>query len=187
MADYTNLVHGPGTVYINTTVAAALPADTTAKGGSWGGTWVELGYTGGVSLAISDERTHIEVDQSTADVKSFVTKQEASVTVSMKEATMANLKYALGLGTLSTTGSTEVLQVGDNPILTEYSIGIEGQSPNTSAAFRRAQIYRVVGEPSIEHVFSRSEETIIQATWRMLLHTSGTAGNNLWQIRDYIA
>lgn len=185
MADYTNLVHGPGVVYINTTVAAALPADGIAKGGSWGGTWEELGITGGVSLSISDERAHIEGDQSTVEYKSFVTKQTAMVVVQMKEATIANLKYALGYGTLSTSGSTEVLQVGDNPIVSEFSIGIEGQSPNVKAAFRRAQIYRVVGEPDIEHVFSRSEETIIQASWKMLLHTAGTAGNNLFQVRDY--
>jgi hypothetical protein len=139
-----------------------------------------------VSSSISAERHNVEVDQSTVEVRSFITKQGAKIEATLKEATLANLKYALGWGTLSTTGSTEVLTLGDNPATTEYSVGLEGQSPNTDAAFRRVQIYRCVPEPDIEMVMSRSEETLWKMSFKLLKYESGTAGNNLMQIRDYV-
>lgn len=187
MPSSNNIVLGAGTVWLHATIGSALPADTVAKGGAWGGSWVDLGYTGGVSASISDERHHVEVDQSTMEVRSFITKQAASVSVTLKEATLANLKYALGHGSLSTTGSTAVLTLGDNASLSEYSIGVEGQSPNASAAFRRVQLYRCVGEPDVELAFSREEEQMYTATFKALLHTSGSAGDNVMQIRDYTA
>lgn len=187
MATSDNIVLGAGEILLSTTLADSLPADTTAKGGSWGGSWVNLGYTGGVTSQISAERHNVEVDQSTVEVRSFITKQEVKIEAMLKEATLTNLKYALGWGTLSTTGSTQVLQLGDNPATTEYSVGLEGQSPNTSAAFRRVQIYRAVPEADVEMVMSRGEESIWKMTFKVLLYEAGSAGDDLMQIRDYIA
>jgi hypothetical protein len=186
MANSNNIVLGAGSILVSTTVADTMPADTVAKGGTWGSNWVNLGYTGGVTAKITAEHKEIEVDQSTIGVRAYATKQEVELEVMVKEATLANLKYALGWGTLSTTGSTQVLTVGDNPTVTEYSVGLEGQSPNANAEFRRVQVYRAIPQPDVEMVMSREEETIWKMTWRALLHTSGSSGNNILQIRDYI-
>lgn len=187
MATSNNVVLGHGLVYITTTIGTALPADTVAKGTAFGGTWVNVGYTKGVSAKINDERKRIDVDQSTVDVKEYISKNDASITVNMSEVTLANLKYALGQGTLSTTGSTEVLTLGDNPAISEFSIALEGQSPNTSAAFRRVQIYRATPAADVEIVMSREEETVYAVTFNALLYEAGSAGDNLMQVRDYIA
>lgn len=187
MASYSNIVLGAGNLWINATTGAALPADTVAKGGSFGGTWVDLGYTDGIQSNISIEVKDVEVDQSTMDVRSYITKQEVMIEAKLAEATLANLKYALGFGTLSTSGSTAVLQMGDNPALTEYSIAAEGQSPNLNAAFRRVNLYRVRPQADVEIVASRTDQTLWAVRFKALLYTSGSAGNNVAQIRDYTA
>lgn len=185
MPSANNIVLGYGKVYLSTTLAEALPADTVAKGGSWGGTWVDLGYTRGVQSGINYEQRDVEVDQSTMDVRSYITKQEVMIETTLVEATLQNLKYALGWGTLSTSGSTAVLQLADNPTSTEVSIGLEGQSPNAAAEFRRVQIYRCVPQSDIELIMSREEETLWKAKFKALLYTSGSSTNNVMQIRDY--
>lgn len=188
MPSYAQTIIGPGNILIATTLGLALPADTVAKDtfGSWTN-WTNLGYTQGVQANISYETKEIEVDQSTVAVRRYVTKQECRIEATLAEATLANLKYALGFGTLSTSGSTAVLTIGDNPTLTEYSIAMEGQSPNANAAFRRAQIYRVTPKSDIELVMSKEDQTLWKASFDALLYTSGSSGNNVMQLRDYTA
>lgn len=185
-ANYT--IIGAGNLLIAAAVGQALPADTVAKDtfGSWT-SWTNLGYTQGVQAKIGYDVKEVEVDQSTIGVRRYVTKQEVMIEATLAEATLANLKYALGFGSLSTSGSTAVLTIGDNPTLTEYSIAVEGQSPNAAAAFRRAQIYRVTPQSDIELVMAKDDQTLWKATFQALLYTSGAAGNNVMQIRDYTA
>lgn len=188
MSNYAYTIIGAGNLLIATSVAQALPADTVAKDtfGSWT-SWTHLGYTQGVQANIGAEFKEIEVDQSTVAVRRYLTKQTVEIEATLAEATLANLKYALGYGTLSTSGSTAVLQLGDNPSLTEYSLAMEGQSPNAAAAFRRAQIYRCTPTSDIELVMSREDQTLWKVKFSALLHTAGSSGNNLMQVRDYTA
>lgn len=176
---------GYGRAYIaayNSASVEALPADTTARDGSWGGNWVELGYTGGVQYSMSNEHRHVEVDQSTIEVRSFVTKQDLTVELTLKETTVENLKYALGFGTLSTSGSSGVLTIANNPTLTEYTLGIEGPSPSaTVSAAQRIRLNRVVPVSEPEQVFSREEETMVVVRFKALLDGASSIG----QVRQY--
>lgn len=176
---------GYGRAYIaayNSASVEALPADTVARDGSWGGNWVELGYTGGVQYSMSNEHRHVEVDQSTIEVRSFVTKQDLMAEITIKETTVENLKYALGFGTLSTSGSSGVLTIAHNPTLTEYTLGIEGPSAASSAtAAQRIRLNRVVPVSEPEVVFSREEETVVVVRFKVLLDGS----SNIGQIRQY--
>lgn len=180
-----NIALGYGRLYVaayDSASVEALPADTTAKDGSWGGNWVEVGFTSGITLKLSDERTHVGVDQSTVEVRSYVVSQSVELEATLMETTMANLKYLLGYGTLSTSGSTDVLEVATNPVLTEYTLGFELQAPNDETAPRRVQIPRVVGMPDVELAASREEATSYGATWRAL---DPPSGESLYVIRDY--
>lgn len=180
-----NIPLGYGRAYIaayNSASVEALPADTVARDGSWGGSWTELGYTGGVQYSMSNEHKHIEVDQSTIEVRSFVTKQDLMVEITIKETTVENLKYALGFGSLSTSGSSGVLTIASNPTLTEYTLGIEGPSPSSNAtAAQRIRINRVVPVSEPEVVFSRDEETVCVVKFKALLDGSA----NIGQVRQY--
>ena len=160
----------------------ALPADTVARDGSWGGNWVDLGATGGITWKSSQEHRHVEIDQSTIEVKSGVTKQDFQFEITFKETSVENLKYVLGFGTLSTSGSSGVLEIIHNPVLTEYTVGIEGPSVDDSpTAAQRIKIYRCVPISEPELTFSREEESTVTVMFKALLH--GT--DNIVQIRQY--
>lgn len=182
--DADRIALGYGRAYIAPYVSSsveALPADNVARDGSWGGNWVGLGYTGGIQYTVSNEHKHVEVDQSTIEVRSFVTKQDVSIELTLKEASVENIKYALGFGTLSTSGSSGVLTITNNPTKTEYTLGIEGPSPDDSAtAAQRIIFYRVVPVSEPEQVFSRDEETIVVVQFKALLHSS-----SIYQVRQY--
>lgn len=185
MANANNIGLGYGRAYIaayNSASVEALPADTVLRDGSWGGNWTELGYTGGVQYNMANEHRHVEVDQSTIEVRSFVTKQDVTIELTLKETTVENLKYALGFGTLSTSGSSGVLTIAHNPLLTEYTIGIEGPSPVADAtAAQRIRFNRVVPVSEPEQVFSREEETMVVVRFKALLDGAASIG----EIRQY--
>jgi hypothetical protein len=182
--DADRIALGYGRAYIaayNSSSVEALPSDSTARDGSWGGNWVDLGYTAGVQYSVSNELRHVEVDQSTVEVLSRVVKQEVTIEITLKQASVENIKYALGFGTLSTSGSSGVLAIAHNPTLTEYTLGIEGPSPDEdTTAAQRIQFYRVVPTSEPEQVFSREEETDVTVSFRALLHSG-----SVYQIRQY--
>lgn len=182
--DADRIALGYGRAYIaayNSSSVEALPSDSTARDGSWGGTWVDLGYTSGVQYNVANEHRHVEVDQSTIEVMSRVVKQDVTIELTLKQASVENLKYALGFGTLSTSGSSGVLSVGNNPTLTEYTLGLEGPSPDEDpTAAQRIVFYRVVPTSEPEQVFTREEETVVAVRFKALLHSS-----SIYQVRQY--
>jgi hypothetical protein len=183
--DADKIAIGYGRAYIaaySSGSPASLPADTVARDGSWGGSWVDLGYTAGIQYNVSNEHRHVEVDQSTIEVMSRVTKQDVTIELTLKETTVDNLKYALGFGTLATSGSSGVLSVGNNPTLSEYSLGLEGPSPDEDpTAAQRIVFYRVVPTSEPELMFSREEETVVAVRFKALLH----GGSSIYQVRQY--
>jgi hypothetical protein len=185
MTDTDRIALGYGRAYIaaySSGSPAALPADTVARDGSWGGSWASLGFTGGVQYAVSNEHRHVEVDQSTIEVMSRVTKQEVTIELTLKQASVENLRYALGFGTLATSGSTGVLSVGNNPTLTEYTLGLEGPSADDNpTSAQRIVFYRVVPTSEPEQVFSKDEETVVVVRFKALLHGTGS----IYQVRQY--
>jgi len=184
--DSDRIALGYGKAYIAAYSASspeALPSDSTARDGSWGGTWVDLGFTGGVQFSVSNEHRHVEVDQSTIEVMSRVAKQEVMIELTLKQASVENIKYALGFGTLATSGSTGVLSIGNNPTLTEYTLGLEGPSPDEDpTAAQRITFLRVVPVSEPELAFSREEETVVAVKFRALLHV---ATSQIFQVRQY--
>jgi hypothetical protein len=97
---------GPVLVYV-APASTAAPANTVAKGTTWGGSWVEVGFTKGGAVLKTDVTKYESVmDQYNAPVKDFITEQHATMTFAVGEATLTQIKQATGFGTV-TTGSTE--------------------------------------------------------------------------------
>jgi hypothetical protein len=182
--DADRIALGYGRAYIAAYDSAdveALPSDETARDGSWGGAWVDLGYTAGIQYSVNNEHRFVDVDQSTVEVMARVSKQEVTIDLTLKQASVENLKYALGFGTLATSGSSGVLSVAHNPTLSEYTLGLEGPSPDEDpTAAQRILFYRVVPISEPEQVFSRDEETVVAVRFKVLLHST-----SLYQIRQY--
>ena len=117
----TNITLGAGRVYLVPYDSAALedlPSALNARNAAWGGDWIDLGYTKSATFKYSEERKIVEAQQTTLGVRAFTTKQECELEVELLETTLSNLKYILGHGSLSTSGSTQVLTLSANPSIT---------------------------------------------------------------------
>jgi len=181
---------GPVMVYVGPASTAA-PANTITKGTAWGGSWVEVGLTkGGALLKTDTEKYEVMVDQYNAAVKDFITKQEASITFAASEATLTNLKQALGYGTI-TSGSTEsTLGVGAvDGIPTNYAVGFECYAPGaTSSAswYRRVIIWNGSVQGGIEMKAEKGEEMVMQYEVKALVDTSQSAAERLFKVIDRV-
>ena len=181
---------GPCKVYIGTSGTTA-PANTVAKGSDWAGAWVEVGFTsGGVVLKASTEHFEKTVDQYNAPVADFIIGQAGEVTFGADEATLTNLKQALGYGTV-TSGSTEsTLGVGAaDGIPTYYAVGFECYAPGASSSaawYRRAIVWKALPKSELELSAKKDESQLVQYTMRATVDTAQTASERLWKIIDRV-
>lgn len=181
---------GPVMVYVATESEAA-PANTVAKGSAWAGNWVEVGFTAeGVEVEVQTEKYAVEVDQYNAPIKDFLTKQEVSFKFKAAEATLTNLKQALGYGTV-TSGSTEsTLGVGAaDGIPTVYSVGFEAYAPGASSSnswYRRLIIWRGSMQQmgTLEH--KKDGMVTVEYSVRALVDTSQSASERLFKVIDRV-
>lgn len=184
------VIAGPVLVYV-ATAGEAAPAASIAKGTAWGGNWVEVGFTsGGVELQVETEKFAVETDQYNAPVKDFITKQEATFKFQALEATLTNLKQAMGYGTI-TSGSTEsTLGVSaQDGIPTAYAFGFEGFAPGaTSSAsyYRRIIIWN--GSPQQPGALSHTKDGVVTVEYnvRALAYPSATASERLFKVIDRV-
>ncbi len=138
----TNFAEGPAYVLIGKSAydvsPDVLPTDATAlisAGGSWGGTWYNLGFTtdAGINIAgLSPATTPQMVAQQRG--AAAVAKGSSSQTISftMLEFSALNLQYIIGQGTISSTSSHDDFTLTDDPIK-YYALGIEAFGPNAKA------------------------------------------------------
>lgn len=137
-----NIVEGPMFALLGQSALSitpdVLPADATpfiSAGGSWGGTWVNLGFldeTGATHGGLAPASNPVNTSQQRGSVT--IVKGIAAQTVSfnMYEVTAQNLQRALGSGTITSTGTADDLQMTDDPV-TYYALGIEAFGPNGKA------------------------------------------------------
>jgi hypothetical protein len=184
------VIPGPVIVYV-APASTAAPANTVAKGTTWGGSWVDVGATmDGCTLTVSTEKFEVMVDQYNAPVKDFITAQNAEMKFTAGEATLTNLKQALGYGTV-TSGSTEsTLGVGAvDGIGTNYSFGFECYAPGaTSSAswYRRIIIWN--GSPrEVGDIEGKKDGVMgVQYSVKAIVDTSQTATERLYKVIDRV-
>lgn len=164
------------------------PTFAVAKGTAWTGPWVRLGATPDGSKATikhSFENRMVKSNDFTANLKAFRTSDTVGVTVPLLEATLANLKYAQGAGTL-TVGSTETtLDFGaQGGNLAPFAIGLEGfgtGTDDTTVKYRRYFIWAAVPSDGADQELGK-EETVLNMTYDTLVDTTKAVGKELYQI-----
>jgi len=185
---------GPCKVYIAPYSSSALetaPANTVAYGTAWGGGWVEVGYTkGGVVLKPESEQYTVEMDQVNAPLTDFITKQMATVSFAAGEATLTNIKQALGYGTL-TSGSTEsTLGVSaTDGISTYYTVGFEQYGPgatSSSAKYRRIIVWKALPKTEQELKADKNEEQLTAYSFEARYEAQAAATERLYKIIDRV-
>ena len=173
----TNVALGAGRVYIapySSGSLEALPTVTNARGTAWGGNWIELGHTKSAMLKYSDERKIVKSQQSTLGLRAFVVNQECQLEVELLETTLTNLKYILGFGSLSTSGSSQVLTLSANPAISEYTLGLEFMAPASDVTYAgHVRLSRCIGTPDFEFSPSIEDENVYKGTWAALDHATG--------------
>jgi hypothetical protein len=152
---------------------------------------VEVGYTkGGVVLSAETEKYQVEMDQVNAPVKDFIVKQNGKCTFAAGEATLTNLKQALGYGTV-TSGSTESTfgVSGADGIPTYYAVGFECYAPGASSSaawYRRVIVWRGSPAGTVELKADKGEEMVVQHEFNALYDASQTSTERLWKVIDRV-
>lgn len=140
--DPRNIVEGAVRVFVGAsaldTTPDVLPADTVAFGGSWTGTWRELGFTteDGVTFGgLTADRTPVNTGQQRSAVAHLQGNVAETVSFTLLEATLENIKATAGRGVITTvapgvgTYGHDELELKDQPVA-YISVGIEGFGPN---------------------------------------------------------
>jgi hypothetical protein len=183
---------GPCKVFMAAYSSSALeaaPAASVAKGSDWAGGWTEVGYTkGGVVLKPEVEHLAVEVDQVNAPVTDFITAQRASVTFAAAEATLTNIKQALGFGTV-TAGSTEsTLGVSaTDGFPTYYTVGFEQYAPGADSGdnwYRRVIVWKALPKGELELKADKGEEQLIAFTLEARYEAQATSTERLFKVID---
>lgn len=136
-----------------------IPDETTvAYAGTWGGNWVKLGYTKEpLSMLYEFDEAELMVEQMLGPVKRRKINEHATLETVLSEATALNLAYVTG-GVAADVTSTaagasqkafESLNVGNDPVLTEWAVGFEGVHYDATGV---AQPVRVFMDPATINV-----------------------------------
>lgn len=185
---------GPCRVFIapySSSSLEAAPANSVAYGDAWGGNWVEVGYTkGGAVLKPETEHLTVEMDQVNAPLADYITAQRAMVSFACGEATLTNIKQALGYGTI-TSGSTEsTLGVSaTDGIPTYYTIGFEQYAPGataSSARYRRLVVWKALPKTELELKADKAEEQVVAYSFEARYESQATATERLFKIIDRV-
>lgn len=162
----TNLILGPGTLYIGT-FGATEPLDSAVNTTPAVSAWTDLGATdGGVKLTIDQKFTELTVDQIVDSLGRRLTQREIMVDTNLAEPTLANLQTAMNGGT-SATGSgfasLDPLNVTSATQPTYIAVLLDGYAP---AGFRRRIIIRkALNTSSIQSAYAKDKETYIPVTF----------------------
>lgn len=103
--DVTSVLMGPCDMYVGT-FGATEPVSSDWTTAIDTGIWVPAGATsGGIKLSVAIDTKTLEVDQVPEEVGVRVTGRKLAVETEMAESTLANLKFLMNGGTLTTSGA----------------------------------------------------------------------------------
>lgn len=185
MLDPTNFAEGPVFILMGKSALDVspdvLPADTVPfiiAGGSWGGTWVNLGFTdesGIVHGGLAPDMNPQNVSQQRGAASIIRGNSSQTVAAMLLEFTAANFKAALGGGTLTSTATSDRVELTDSGQVEFVAIGVEGFGPKGKPL---RIVYPIVA-PSISDSITQAigSNAVIPATWT---RSGGPDGNPVW-------
>lgn len=112
--------------------ANAIPANTVAWDGTWGGSWTDAGYTsGGLHFNAEVTRSPVEVDQELDPILLIATARTATMNTMLSEFDVDNIVSATGQGSVATLAATtaargyEEWSMGSTVSDSTYAIGFD--------------------------------------------------------------
>ena len=177
-------------------IGEALPnPNSVAYGGTWGGNWVDIGYTlTPITVGYSQDLFKLEVEQITLPVKGLVTMEEVTIETTLAEITAANLTLAFGGSVATTAAGTgqvalEQLTSGGSSSISYYAWGLEGlyiDSSNNQLPVR-ILIYRGSATLNGSLTFSKKAAVGIPLTINAWADTTKAVGAQLWAFQKTTA
>lgn len=133
-----NIIKSAATVWFAPDGESLPSADTIAAGAAWGGNWAQMGYTKApVAVKYEFEEQDIEVEEFLAPVDRYKIKETIMIETTLAEIIADYLKLGAG-GTVTTVAASssvvgkDVLEGGNDAILTKYTFGFESTWKNSS-------------------------------------------------------
>lgn len=166
----TNLALGPGTLYTGV-FGAVEPLDTAVATTPDATAWPDVGGTkDGVSIAINQEFTELDVDQIVDVVGRRMTKRDLTMQTNMAEVTLENLVTANNGGTIAIggTGATAFKSyVPSNDTSATQpvykALVMDAFGPNSKR--RRLLVRRVLSTSNLEFAYKENEQTVYTTTF----------------------
>ena len=165
--------------------ANSFPANTIAWGTTWGGAWVDLGYTrDGLRFRMSVQRQLINVDQVVDPVLRIPTGRDVSMETRLAQITARNLSDATGQGTVVTTGNQEDYIVAGTITDQYVTVGFDVRNPGDLLPIRIVG-WRGLVQADVELAFNVTEAATIQFNVGLLPDTTAVP-TRVAQFRDVI-
>lgn len=165
----TNLVQGPGAVYIGA-FGATEPADTAVNTTPPSSSWTDLGGTqDGIELAVNQEYKALEVDQVVDVPGRRLVSRDMTVKTNLAEPTLENLVYVLNDGT-SASGSGyksfEPIYASSATQPTYRALIVDGYAPGGDLT-RRAILRKALSTDNAVTSYKKADQTFFTVTWSM--------------------
>lgn len=166
----TNLIQGPGTLYIGA-FGAVEPLDTAVSSPPSSEAWTDVGgTTDGVQLSIMQEFAELAVDQIVDVPGRRLTRRDFSLTTNMAEPTLENLAIAMNAGSVSTGGSGATgykkLEPTSDTSATQptYKAAIcDGYAPEQRR--RRIIVRKVLSTNNVDFAYQKDNQTVFTVTF----------------------
>lgn len=195
MGDRTNLLIGPGELYISPKGTAGPNEENNIL--VWPSPWVNLGFTdGGSEMEYEPTVTKHFVDQLKAPAKFSLDEENFTVRAPLAEATLGNLRYAISASKFTTVAAAsgitgkDILTIGGGELV-EYSLGFEGESPESQAdgtqGWRLILVHIVISMAGIGHSYKKGEKTLFPVEWVGLADDTKPVGDRLIRFVDWTA
>lgn len=191
MADVTKIaIPGPVKIYHAPYSASALetaPADTVNYGVAWGATWVDLGYTeGGAMFKASSSGYNVVPDQVNAPIAAGITEQSGTVEFTILESTLANMKIAMGYGTITAAANEDKIGVSGTDVFPTFStLGLESLaqgSDATTSKYRRLILHKVKPVGEVEMGFNKDGAVVVKFEGEVFYEAQATASERLYKL-----
>jgi hypothetical protein len=168
-----------------------MPPNTLAFGATWPGTWRDVGYTSedGVTISFGAEYTEVLTAQQRLAVLRTLASTTDTVSATLLEATLQNIRDATGRGTLTTTppaagvNGQHSLILADPTVVEYVAIGFEGVAPpNDGGQARRAVFPMMLATGTVDMQNRIGEPTGLPVEFTRVGGAEGTP-----EIRDVLA
>lgn len=150
-----------------------------------GGTAV--GFTNGpTTLAFKPTYYMVETEQAFAEILVVPTAEEASVAMTMSEASRFNLSLAMGQATTHTAAGVNAIHVGGKGSVPTNLIVVAARK-TLLVGYYILSVYQAYSMDGADLNFERRKEMQNKVTLRALADTTRPTGDQLYQMAEYTA